>query len=91
MKVRLSLTALSVVLISATACPRTAALECYPVDPFSPVVLSQVDPIAFTRTDYCGRGATEVDGLDRHIAAYCVPKPETDPAICDPSPPTTFP
>lgn len=68
-------------LVLPAGCQRTATLECYPIDPHSPVDLAQIDPISFTHTNYCGRGPTEIEGLDRYITAYCVAKPETG---CEP-------
>lgn len=60
----------------ALSCLRAAEQECYPVDPHSPVTLSEIeDPVAFLTDDYCGRGASERDGLERHLTAFCVPQP----------------
>lgn len=75
----MSLTAL---VLATMGCERTAELQCYPVDPHSPVVWSELeDPLRFVTEDYCGRGSTEREGLERHLTAYCVPRPETG---CDP-------
>jgi hypothetical protein len=62
------------------ACMRTANLECYAVDPNSPIVVAEVDPMTLYE-NYCGRGPAEFDGLQRRLAMRCVPRPE---AGCDP-------
>lgn len=77
---RIPLVTLGLVLLQA-GCPQPEPEQCYRVDPYSPVVLSEIDPIAFTQTDYCGRGATSSETFDRHIAAYCIPRPDEG---CDP-------
>lgn len=56
---------------------RTADLQCYPVDPHSPVTWSEIeDPVSFLTDDYCGRGASKRHGLERHLTAFCVPRSE---------------
>jgi hypothetical protein len=63
------------------ACHRTAMLECYPLDPHSPVALAEIDPVEFILDNYCGRGKSSLDSLQRNLAYYCVPLPEEG---CDP-------
>lgn len=57
-------------------CQRTTDLQCYDVDPHSPVVWTEVeDPVSFLTDDYCGRGMTTRDGLDRNLTWHCIPSP----------------
>jgi hypothetical protein len=69
--------------LATIGCQRSARLQCYPVDPHSPVVWSQVeDPIRFSTDDYCGRGASEREALKRHLTAFCVPRPDDGCDAC---------
>lgn len=68
--------------LAALGCQRTAESQCYAVDPHSPVVWSEVeDPVRFLTDDYCGRGASQREGLERNLTAFCVPRPAEG---CDP-------
>lgn len=70
-------TAAAALALAVIGCQRPTKVQCYPVDPHSPVVWSEVeDPVSFLTSDYCGRGASERDGLERHLTAFCVPRPE---------------
>jgi hypothetical protein len=68
--------AVAAVALSPMGCQRTADLQCYAADPHSPVVWSEVeDPVGFLTDEYCGRGASAREGLERNLIWHCIPTP----------------